>query len=283
MNSIRQALRRARGILETLPHSEAELEAALLLCRVLDKPRSHLMAWPEAELTQAQQQTYDELIQRRRSGEPLAYITGEREFWSLTLRVTPDTLIPRSDTELLVERALARLDPRASGRIADLGTGSGAIALALCHERPGLQIDATDRMAATLEVAKDNARRLDCSRIRFHLGDWYEALPAGVRYDLLLSNPPYIEAQDPHLTQGDLPREPLSALASGPDGLDDIRRISRQAPRFLNPGGWLILEHGYRQAKAVQTCLEAAGLGHIATYRDLAGQPRVTEGQWRDA
>ncbi len=279
MCSIQQALRRARETLETLPHSEAELEAALLLCRVLNKPRSHLMAWPEAALTPAQQQAYDALIQRRRSGEPLAYITGEREFWSLTLRVTPDTLIPRPDTELLVERALARLDPRTPGHIADLGTGSGAIALALCHELQGWHIDATERMSAALEVAKDNARRLDCTGIRFHLGDWCKALPKGVRYDLLVSNPPYIEAQDPHLTQGDLPREPLSALASGPDGLDDIRRISHQAPGYLKPGGWLILEHGYQQAEAVQACLNAAGLQHIATYRDLAGQPRVTEGQ----
>ncbi len=282
MSAIRQALQHARDMLSELPHSEAALEADLLLCRILGKPRSHLIAWPDAELTPAQQQAYEALLQRRCSGEPLAHITGEREFWSLTLRVTPDTLIPRPDTELLVERALAHLDPRSTGRIADLGTGSGAIALALCHECPGLQIDASDRIPAALEVAKDNARRLGCERIRFHLGDWCQALPEGAVYDLLLSNPPYIEADDPHLSQGDLPREPLSALASGADGLDDIRRIARQAPGRLKPGGWLILEHGYRQADAVQACLTAAGLDQVTTYPDLAGHPRVTEGRWPD-
>ncbi|MET0090801.1 MAG: peptide chain release factor N(5)-glutamine methyltransferase [Candidatus Thiodiazotropha sp.] len=280
MSSIRQALQQARGILSELPHSEVELEAELLLCRVLDKPRSHLMAWPDAELTWSQQQAYETLIKRRGSGEPLAHITGEREFWSLNLRVTPDTLIPRPDTELLVERALTHLDPHSADRIADLGTGSGAIALALCLERPGVQIDATDRIDAALEVARENARRLGCKRISFHLGDWCQALPEGAVYDLLLSNPPYIEADDPHLRQGDLPREPLSALASGPDGLDDIRRIAREAPERLKPGGWLILEHGYLQAGAVQACLTAAGLDQVHTYPDLAGHPRVTEGRW---
>ncbi|MET0067562.1 MAG: peptide chain release factor N(5)-glutamine methyltransferase [Candidatus Thiodiazotropha sp.] len=280
MSTIREALQQAQARLEALPHSDASLEAAVLLCRVLDKPRSHLIAWPENELTQPQLLAYETLIQRRRSGEPLAYITGEREFWSLNLRVTPDTLIPRPDTELLVERALARLDPGTTARVADLGTGSGAIALALCRERPGLRIDATDRISAALEVARENARGLGCTRIDFHPGDWCQALPEGAVYHLLLSNPPYIEAGDPHLSQGDLPREPLNALVSGADGLDDIRQIVRQAPGRLQPGGWLILEHGYRQAEAVQACLLAVGLESVTSHRDLAGQPRVTEGRW---
>ena len=276
-DTLQQALLNAQRALGNLPHSEPELEAALLLCHLLDKPRSYLFAWPEAELTPAQQQAFQALIERRINGTPIAYITGEREFWSLSLRVSPDTLIPRPETELVVERALVHLQPRPEPCIADLGTGSGAIALALCSERPDALIDATDRSSRALDIARENAGRLGFQRIGFHQGDWCHALPAQRRYDLIASNPPYIESSDPHLSRGDLPGEPASALASGTDGLRDIRLITQQAPARLKPGGWLVLEHGYRQADTVAQLLRTAGLKKVSTHSDLAGHPRVTE------
>ena len=245
---------------------------------MLGQPRSHLFAWPEKELTPEQQTAFEELIQRRLTGEPIAHITGEREFWSLPLRVTEDTLIPRPETELLVERALFHLTGREAPRIADLGTGSGAIALALASELPGALIHACDQSTAALEIARDNAHRLELAQVAFFQGDWYQALPRSQRYDLIASNPPYIEAQDPHLNSGDLPREPRDALASGPDGLTAIRQIASQAPSHLRPGGWLLLEHGYNQGEAVRQILALEGFQQIETLSDLAGQARLTEG-----
>ncbi len=278
--SYRQAQQDAVQRLARLPHASPELEAALLLSHLLGQPRSHLFAWPERQLSPAQQAAYERLIQRRLAGEPIAHITGEREFWSLPLRVTGATLIPRPETELLVERALKHLAGVEAPRIADLGTGSGAIALALASERPDALINASDRSTAALEVARDNARRLALSNVGFFQGDWCQALPAEQRYDLIASNPPYIEATDPHLARGDLPREPRDALVSGSDGLADIRQIAAQAPRHLSAGGWLLLEHGYNQGEAVRQILSAAGFQHIQTLTDLAGQPRLTEGYY---
>ena len=276
--SYREAQQDAADRLTRLPHAAPELEAALLLCHLLQQPRSHLFAWPEKRLTAHQAVAYGRLIQRRLDGEPIAHITGEREFWSLPLRVTVATLIPRPETELLVERALYHLATVKAPRVADLGTGSGAIALALASERPDAWIHASDLSTAALVVARDNARRLGLSNLSFSEGSWCRALPDGGRYDLIVSNPPYIEAGDPHLERGDLPREPRDALASGADGLDAIREITAQAPARLKPGGWLLLEHGYNQGEAVRQILAGVGFRQIETLHDEAGQPRLTEG-----
>ena len=274
----RQAQQDAAQRLTRLAQSSPELEAALLLCHLLGQPRSHLFAWPEKQLTPEQQSAYEQLVQRRLAGEPIAHITGEREFWSLTLRVTEETLIPRPETELLVERALFHLAGIENPNIADLGTGSGAIALALASELPNALVHACDQSTAALKVASDNARRLELSQVRFFQGDWHQALPRSQHYDLIASNPPYIETEDPHLTRGDLPREPRDALASGPDGLTAIRQIAGEAPSHLLPGGWLLLEHGYNQGEAVRQILAGEGFKQIETLHDLAGQARLTEG-----
>ena len=276
--TLRQAQRDASERLAALPHASPELEAALLLGHLLGKPRSYLFAWPDATLSNTQQAAYRHLVERRLAGEPIAYITGEREFWSLPLEVTSDTLIPRPETELLVELALERLQSLPSPRIADLGTGSGAIALALAKERPEALIHATDRREATLQVARRNAERLGLRRVCFFLGHWCQALPTDQEYDLIVSNPPYIEADDPHLSQGDLPREPAGALIAGPDGLEAIRRIARQCLAHLAPGGRLLLEHGHRQAAAVRRILHQHGYHEIVSFKDLAGRPRASTG-----
>ena len=275
----RQAQQAAAERLKRLPHASPELEAALLLCHVLEQPRSHLFAWPDKPLSLEQKASYDNLIQRRLEGEPIAHITGEREFWSLNLQVSEATLIPRPETELLVELALAHLAGQEKPSIADLGTGSGAIALALASEREDALIHASDQSGSALQVAQENARRLKLSNLSFFSGSWFDALPPAQRYDLIVSNPPYIEADDPHLSRGDLPREPLAALVSGADGLSDIRIIAEQAPAHLAEGGWLLMEHGYKQGESVRKILTEKGFNHIQTHSDLAGQPRVTEGR----
>ncbi|MCU7851215.1 MAG: peptide chain release factor N(5)-glutamine methyltransferase [Candidatus Thiodiazotropha sp. (ex Monitilora ramsayi)] len=277
--TLRQVLQAASERLASLEHAAPDLEAALLLCHLLNKPRSHLYAWPDNELSPAELAEYEALITRRLSGEPIAHITGLREFWSLTLNVTPDTLIPRPETELLVEMSLLHLETVEQPMIADLGTGSGAIAVALGSERPDARIHACDYSENALRVAENNADQLKLNNISFFAGDWYQALPQSAVYDLIAGNPPYIEQDDPHLRQGDLPREPISALASGSDGLTDIRQIIQQATNHLIPGGWLLLEHGYQQAEAVRQLLDLQGFINIETHKDLATQPRVTEGQ----
>jgi len=275
----RQAQQAASARLTALPHAAADLEASLLLCHLLGVGRSHLLAWPERELTADQQREYQALVERRLAGEPIAHILGVREFWSLSLRVTPETLIPRPETELLVERALDHLAGQQAPLIADLGTGSGAIALALASERPDAQLHACDRSEAALGVARENAERLKLRNLRFFPGDWCRALPEETRYRLIASNPPYIEADDPHLRQGDLPFEPAEALVSGTDGLEAIRTIAAQAPEHLQPGGWLLLEHGRDQGAAVRELLLRHGFTAVATLPDLAGHPRLTEGR----
>jgi release factor glutamine methyltransferase len=284
LTTLYQALQQAQQALSQLPHANPELEAALLLCHILNKPRGYLFAWPEQQLSPGQHQRYLELVEQRLEREPIAYITGEREFWSLSLQVNPHTLIPRPETELLVERTLHHVQQIPQPRIADLGTGSGAIALALASELPGAQIAATDLSIEALAQARKNAKRLGYDRIDFYQGDWCDALPEDQHYDLIVSNPPYIEAADPHLQQGDLPQEPAQALVSGSDGLNAIRTIVRQVSDGpLNSEGWLLVEHGYQQAQAVRTLLRSAGFVHIATHRDLAGHPRVTEAQYVDS
>ena len=255
--------------------SSATLDAQLLLTHVLDVDRAYLFAHADAQITDQQRQTFLALFQRRLAGEPMAYILGHKEFWGLELIVTPDTLIPRPETELLVEAALAAL-PKQKQIIADLGTGSGAIALALASERPDWDIVASDQSAAAILVAKQNAENLKLNQICFSQGSWCEALGA-VKYDAIISNPPYIEADDPHLSQGDLRQEPRSALASGEDGLDDIRTIISQAPNYLQIRGLLLLEHGYNQSAYVSDLLQTAGFAEIRQQQDLAGHVRITQ------
>jgi release factor glutamine methyltransferase len=257
----------------------ARLDAEILLAHVLDCSRTHLRTWPEREVAADAHARFQQLVARRAAGEPVAYLTGSREFWDMTLRVTPDTLIPRPETERLVELALERIPADAQWRIADLGTGSGAIALALARERPRAHVVATDVSPSALEVARDNAARLKVTNIEFRLGRWCEPL-AGERFQLIASNPPYVHPADPHLAQGDLRFEPPTALASSPDGLADIRIIIEGARAYLHPGGWLLLEHGYDQGRAVEALLRAEGYHAVEVVTDLGRRERVGIGRW---
>jgi len=254
----------------------ARLDAEVLLMHVLAVGRPALITRASEALGPHRYETYWQLIARRAAGEPVAYITGVREFWSLPVHVTPAVLIPRPETETLVECALARIPRDSACTIADLGTGSGAVAIALAHERLHAKVIATDASPAALEVARDNAHRLRLANVEFHLGDWHAPL-AGRRFDIIVSNPPYVRADDPHLQQGDVRFEPQTALIGGPDGLDAIRHIVAGARERLRQGGWLLLEHGHDQADAVAEVLHAAGFSDVLNHRDLAKLPRVTE------
>jgi len=253
------------------PHQEAQV----LLAHVLAVPRSQLLSHPETPRSPAERGRYLALIDRRLAGEPAAYLLGRREFWSLTLEVTSAVLVPRPETELLVERVLALLDP-APARVADLGTGSGAIALALAAERPAWQVSASDASGAALAVARANAARLGLA-VEFLHGPWFDPLGAR-RFHAIASNPPYVAAGDPALAA--LAAEPYAALTPGPDALAALRHLVRGAPAHLAPGGWLALEHGATQAAAVRAELVARGFGHVRSHRDLAGHERVSEGRW---
>lgn len=266
-----------------LPRSSARIEVQCLLQHVLHVSRAWLLAHSEYCLSPDEQTGYGELLQRRLRGEPIAYILGEREFFDLNLKVTPATLIPRPETELLAELALQHSPSPASGSVCefsvlDLGTGSGAIALAIAHSRPDICVMACDASASALKVARDNAQRLGIANATFLQSDWYEALGAQC-FDLIVSNPPYVASGDPHLLQGDLRFEPASALASGTDGLHDIRRIVAGAPAHLQPGGWLLLEHGYDQAERVRELFQQAGFSEIFSTCDLSGIERVSGGR----
>jgi release factor glutamine methyltransferase len=254
------------------------LDAELLLCHLLEKNRAWLRAWPERALTADEQAAFDELVARRAAGEPVAYLTGRRAFWSLELKVTPATLIPRPDTETLVEWALELIPPDAALTLADLGTGSGAIALALGRERPRCRLVATDASADALAVARENAALNQVGNVEFRPGLWFAPL-AGMHFDLIASNPPYIAAGDPHLGRGDLRYEPPGALASGRDGLDDIRLLAAGAGEHLAPGGWLLLEHGYDQGAAVRELLSRHGYREVQTRRDGGGNERISGGR----
>jgi release factor glutamine methyltransferase len=273
-NTIAGALADARVL---LPASSASLDTQLLLAHVLNRPRSWLLAHAEALLDAKAQTSFAQLAARRAAGEPMAYILGYREFWSLPLHVSVDVLVPRPETELLVERALALL-PADAADIADLGTGSGAIALALASERPAWRLTATDRSAPALTVAADNATRLGLGRVQFACGDWFSPL-GGSRYAMIVSNPPYIADDDPALQDLALQHEPRIALSSGAEGLDALRTIIVGAADHLLPHGWLVLEHGAEQANAVASLLVSQGFTHVRCHADLAGFPRVTEAQ----
>jgi len=257
----------------------ARIEVQCLLQAVLQVTRAWLLSHPEQSLTEAQHGQYLALFGRRLSGEPIAYLLGEREFYGLIFKVSPATLIPRPETELLVELALQRIPQQGTCRVLDLGTGSGAIALSIAHARPNANVIAVDASAAALQVAQFNMQRLGLSNVRLSHSDWFSALH-GERFDMIVSNPPYIAAGDAHLTQGDVRFEPRTALASGADGLDDIRRITAQAKGHLNVDGWLLLEHGYDQAAAVHALLQQAGFDPIFSARDLAGIERVSGGAY---
>jgi release factor glutamine methyltransferase len=259
-------------------------DAEILLAHVLGRPRSSLLAHGERRADDADVASYRALVARRAAGEPVAYLTGQREFWSLSLAVSPAVLIPRPETELVVERALVLLDeaplPAATvRRVADLGTGSGAIALALASARPSWAVSAADRSAAALEIARRNAATLGLSRIETLAGDWFEPL-AQRRFDLICSNPPYIAAGDKALVA--LRFEPAAALVAGPTGLEALRHLVAHAPAYLEPGGWLVLEHGHDQGAAVAAALVATGYARVRCHRDLAGHDRVTEAQWEN-
>ncbi len=254
----------------------ARLDAEVLAAHVLGLNRAGLIAAHARALDDDTQRHLELLVQRRERGEPVAYITGRREFWSLPFAVTPAVLIPRPETELLVERALARLPAGTEAAVVDLGTGSGAIALAIARERPRARVVATDASPEALELARANAAALAIDNIGFFRGEWLAPL-TGITFDIIVSNPPYIRNDDPHLQQGDVRFEPRAALASGSDGLDAIRIIVRDARAHLNPGGWLLLEHGHDQAAAIEQLLDRAGYIDIRGYTDLAGHRRVIE------
>lgn len=261
-----------------LPGSDtAQLDAELLLAAALGKPRSYLRTWPEYELSAAQLAHFQAALSRREQGEPVAYILGQQGFWSLDLEVAPHTLIPRPDTELLVETALELL-PHNPIAALDLGTGTGAIALALATERPGWQVTGVDRVPEAVALAERNRTRLKLRNARFSESHWFSAV-AGQTFSLIVSNPPYIAAEDKHLAEGDVRFEPASALVAGADGLDDIRLIIEQAPAHLVAGGWLLLEHGFDQAAAVRELLAAQGFTAIDSRRDLGGHERISLGR----
>lgn len=253
-----------------------QLDAEILLAHVLNVSRSYLHAWPEKELTSAQNDLFIKDIEQRLLGQPIAYLTGHQEFWSLDFIVTPDTLIPRSDTELMIELVLKSLKQQ-KAVIADLGTGSGAIGLTLAHEHSEWVIHVTDQSEAALSVAKLNAQRFNLKNVIFHQGNWCEALP-GILFDAIVSNPPYIAENDKHLSE--LRFEPINALISGTSGLNAINEIIREARCYLKQGAYLMLEHGYDQANQVRNLMVASEFSDIVSYKDLSGIERVTVGKF---
>ncbi|MGK0673686.1 MAG: peptide chain release factor N(5)-glutamine methyltransferase [Halothiobacillaceae bacterium] len=253
-------------------------DAEILLAHVLHRPRSYLLAWPERGLLPGQWTAFQALVERRARGEPVAYLTGSREFFGLDLAVSNAVLIPRPETELLVEAVLERM-PAGPCAVADLGTGSGAIALAIAKMRPNAWVVAVDASPQALAVARVNVERLGLWNVELRAGEWCQGLADG-RFDMIVSNPPYIREDDPHLAQGDVRFEPIMALASGADGLDAIRAILACAPVHLSPGGWLLFEHGFDQADAVAELMRKAGFVDVESLRDMLGHGRVTLGRW---
>lgn len=255
-------------------------DARYLAMHVLDLTPTGLFLNDGRELTPSELDQLDALSARRMAGEPIAYLTGTRGFWSLDLQVNAATLVPRADTETLVAAALELLEPYQSPRVLDLGTGSGAIALAIASECPQAAVTATDRSVEALEIAFANATALGLQNVEFRNGSWFAALPEhSISFDVIVSNPPYIRSDDPHLEQGDLRFEPITALASGPDGLDDLRQIIAGATAYLNDGGWLLVEHGYDQGEAVRTLFAQSNYTEIETRRDFGDNDRITLGQ----
>ena len=261
-----------------LPTDSARRDTEILLCHCLGKPRAWLYTWPEKEVARDCARDFEKLLAQRREGVPVAYLTGEREFWSLQLAVSDATLIPRPETETLVSWALELALPNAAS-VLDLGTGSGAIALALASERSHWRVTALDVSQEALQVARGNAVRTRLTSVHFVQSDWYQAV-TGQRFNALLANPPYIDGDDPHLALGDVRFEPRSALVSSDSGLEDLGRLVTGASDHLLDGGWLLLEHGFEQANAVCAMLHDAGFSQVSTRRDMSGQQRITGGRW---
>ena len=278
MATIKQTLALA-GRLDGLSDT-ARLDVAVLLAHALERDKTYLYTWPDRELTAAQQQVFESLLAQRQKGVPLAYLVGEKEFRSLSIKVSSDTLIPRPDTELLVQLGLELFASDSPRTIADLGTGTGAIALALAHERSRWQVLGADISPQIVALAEQNRVAFQLMNLRFVVSDWCSALPKQA-FDLILGNPPYIAADDPHLLCGDVRFEPKTALVSAEDGLHDIKCIARQAKDHLKLQGFLLLEHGCQQAQAVREILSAAGYSNMKTFQDLAGLDRATQCQWR--
>ena len=251
------------------------LESKLLLAHVLGRDRAWLAAHGDAPLDSAHARTYDALVRRRAAGEPIAYITGRREFFGLDFEITPDVLIPRPETELLVDLALRWLTAEAPARVLDLGCGSGAVALAIAHQRPSASVHGTDVSPQAVALARRNAQRLAIPNASFLESDWFERVPRE-RFALIVGNPPYVAGNDPHLDEGDVRFEPKEALVSGSDGLYALRAIVAGAPAYLGSGAYLALEHGHDQASAVRSLLRAAALREVASERDLSGIERVS-------
>lgn len=278
MHSIQSVLRDAAGTLALISDS-AVLDAEVLLCLALNKPRSHLRAWPDQQLSPEHLAVFQALLEQRHKGTPIAYITGNREFWSRDFQITPDVLIPRPDTELLIELSLKLIPANEPTKIIDLGTGSGIIAITLAAERPHAQISATDFSLAALRIARLNADKHHINNIQFYQSDWFVDIP-DAKFNLIISNPPYIAEDDSHLQQGDVRFEPQTALCAAEQGLGDIKTIAGNARHYLEPCGHLLIEHGYDQLQQVQTLFKDLHYDNVQTYTDLSGQPRVTYGQW---
>ena len=274
----RTALEAASGTAQGATRGTARLESEILLAQTLGWSRTRLLAYPDAMIDPECARRFDRLVERRRDGEPIAYLTGRREFWSLDLAVTPDTLIPRPETEHLVEAVLGVISAGEPATVADIGTGTGAVAVAIALERPRAFVLGSDRHRAAVEVARENAVRLGAGNVSFVVADACTAL-APKRWSVIVSNPPYVAEGDPHLATGDVRFEPREALVSGPLGLDMLETLARQVPVRLACGGWLVLEHGAEQGPPVRALLVRAGLGAIETLRDLAGNERVTLGR----
>ncbi|PCI80984.1 MAG: protein-(glutamine-N5) methyltransferase, release factor-specific [SAR86 cluster bacterium] len=277
MVTIKQALVQANTLQQI---SESwKLDAELLLADSIAQTREYLFTWPSQELTQSQLKKFDDYCCRRRTGEPIAYILGRQAFWDFELKVTPSVLIPRPETELLVETALELLDNFTAAAVLDLGTGSGAIALALAANNSRWAITAVDSSESALEVAQENAKLLQLSNIEFRETSWCDGLPAD-HFDLIAANPPYVELGDKHLSEGSLPFEPIAALVARENGLADIRAIAEQSRHCLKKNSWLLIEHGFQQKQAVEKILVDTGYVNIECVKDLAKLDRLTKAQW---
>jgi len=269
----------AHGLVDSESENDsARLDAEILLALTLQKPRTWLYTWPEHIPSLPEQHMYLDLLRRRQSGEPVAYLTHRREFFGLELKINHHVLVPRPETETLVQCVLDVLADNSAARIADLGTGSGAVALALASQKPQARIVATDASSDALALARENAERLGIDNVTFMAGDWLVPL-SGLTFDLIASNPPYIAEDDPHLSRDGVRFEPKPALVSGKDGLDAIRQLVTESPACLETGGWLMIEHGFDQGEAVRGLFTEVGFIDVVTHRDLGGNERVTIGK----
>lgn len=274
--TIKEALKHASSKL--LDSDTSELDSEVLLAFLLKKNRSYLRAWPDLNLSSEELDTYQQLIEQRKSGQPIAYLTGEREFWSRSFIVSPDVLIPRPDTELLIDIAQQKFTASQAFSILDLGTGSGAIAITLALEFPNASVTAVDSSLKALAIANKNGQRLNAHKVKFIHSDWFEQVPIQT-FDLIVSNPPYICQTDPHLLDGDVRFEPNSALIAMDEGLLDIKNIISNAPEYLKPNGILLFEHGYQQGALVKSLLELPGFKSIEQFQDIQGHTRATLGK----